>query len=411
MNKLLLIFLGVLFFAVAAHAQSLSVSSVNVDPSPAVPGSYITITAFITNNSQISVPDAQLVLTLRAAGSQTDFPFSLDPTDSPVRDLGTIPGFQTVTAKYNVQVDSAALDGAYDISLQAGQPGRPGGKLEYTINVQARQPILAVISASPTLVQIGQSSELSLQVKNIGSSSAQDITIGVGEDRTVTSAGTVVERDIVPLGAAFAYVPRLSPGEMILVRLPVLVNPSATSKPYFVPITMSFYDSNKTDYASTDYIGLKVNADAHLGVSVAKYDVAPVPGGAATVTIDMFNTGLGAAKLLEAHAEVAWMDLSKKDFFIGTIESDDFDSITLQGKVAPSISPGLHDAKITLIFQNAFGDKQTIEQVVPIRVFSPSELAQQNGDSFPLPLVIAVIVIIVGVWYFRFRKPTNGKAK
>ncbi|QQR92787.1 MAG: hypothetical protein IPJ89_00900 [Candidatus Iainarchaeum archaeon] len=411
MNKLLLVFLGVLFFAVAVHAQSLTVSSVNIDPSPAVPGSYVTITAFIANSSQLPVPNAQAVLTLRGDGAATDFPFSLDPQDSPVRDLGTVPGFQTVTVKYNVQVDAAALDGAYPVSIQVGPAGKPGGKLEFVINVIARQPILAVVSSTPTSVGVGQSSELSLQVKNIGSSTAQDVTIGVGEDRTVTSTGAVVERDIFPLGAAFAYLPRLSPGEMVMIHLPILVNPSATSKPYFVPITMSFYDSNKTNYASTDYVGLKVVAEAQLGVSVSKYDTAPTPGNAAAITIDMFNTGLGAAKLLEVHAEADWMDLSKKDFFIGTIESDDFDSITLEGKVSPDASPGLHDAVITLVFQNAFGDEQTVERTVPVRVFSPSELAQQNGDGFPLPLVIAVIVIIVGVWYFRFRKPTNGKAK
>jgi hypothetical protein len=71
----------------------------------------------------------------------------------------------------------------------------------------------------------------------------------------------------------------------------------------------------------------------------------------------------------------------------------------------------MRDAVITLVFQNAFGDKQSVEKRVPIRIFSPSELAQQNGESFPLPLVMAVVVIIIGVWYFRFRKPANGKMK
>ncbi len=411
MNKLVFIFLGVLFFTVGAHAQALTISSVNVDPSPALPGGYITITAFVTNNSQIPVQDAQFMLQLRKDESKTNFPFSLDPQDSPIRDLGTVPGFQTITVKYNVQVDAAALDGAYAISFQAGPRGKPGGNLEYTVNVRARNPILTVISSTPTTLQLGQNSELRLDVKNIGSSSAQDIRIGVGEDRTVTSTGVVVERDIFPLGAAFVYVPRLAPGESTMVNLPMLVNPSATSKPYFIPITMSFYDSNKTSYSSTDYVGLKVVSAAQLGITVAKYDVFPIPGEVATVTIDLFNTGLGAAKLLEAHAETDWMDLSKKDFFIGTIESDDFDSITLQGKVSAAVSPGLHDAKITLVFQNAFGDKQVVEKMIPIRVFSSSELAQQNGDAFPLPWVIAAIVLIVGVWYFRFRKPANGKGK
>ncbi len=411
MNRNWFVFFGFLVFVSFAHAQAIQVSNVNVDPNPVIPGQFFTIYATVTNAAGANANDVVVNLDLRPNNALTTYPFFLPLVDSPLRNIGALPSFQSAQVQYRVLVDSQAVDGMYAVSLGASQRNQSGGKLEFTIQVVNRKPVLSIISVSPTEVRVGQSQVLELMIRNISSSPARDITIGVSEERTVTSTGVVVERDIIPLGAAFVYLPELDADDSASINLSLLISPTASSKASFVPIKMSFYDSNKTLHAQTDYIGLKVSAEPELGVSVAEYSVPPVSGKVGKVIVDMFNTGLGAAKFLSVQVKADWIDLSKKDFFIGTVESDDFDSITLEGKVSDSVSPGMQTAVVTLTYQNAFGDVQTVEKSVPVRIFSTSEVATQNGNGFPLVQVIIVILVVVGIWYFRFRKPVNGNGK
>ena len=410
-HTITLLFLATIFLTSFAHAQAIQVSNVNVDPNPVIPGQSFIIYATISSVSSSNAQDVIVNLDLRGNSSLTTHPFSLPSDDSSLRNIGSLSSYQSAQVQYRVLVDTEALDGSYPVSISAGESGQSAGKLEFTIQVTNRKPVISIISATPTQALVGHTHELELVIRNIGSSSAHDLTLGVSEDRTVTSTGGVVERDIIPLGAAFTYIPELSAGSTTTVTLSLLVSPATASKASFVPIDIQFYDSNRTLHSQTDYVGLKVSAEPQLGLNVSDYNPSPVPGKASKVTIDIYNTGLGAAKFLSVHIEAPWMDLAKKDFFLGTIESDDFDSVVLDGKVDSAISSGSQDAVLTLTFQNAFGDVQVLEKTVPVRIFSPTEVAAQNGEGFPLMYIVIIVLIIAGVWYFRFRKPKNGNGK
>lgn len=406
---ILLITLAILAFSGFAHAQGVSISSYNVDPSPVSPGQSFTLYAYVNNNTPTPVSNVVFTLDLSATSEDTSFPFSLEPTDTLTRNLGTIPAFTTVQVQYTVLVSPEALDGAYTLRLFAMPEGSSAGAtLDAVVNIVSRAPVISITQSSPTTAQIGETLSLQLTIKNTGSSRAHDIQVGLAEDRTVTTGGTVIERDIVPLGASVVFVPSLDAGQTTTVTLPVQVNPSASSRAYFIPIDVTFFDSADAANTITTTIGLKVAGDPQLDTYVSESDPLAQPGHMARVTIDLFNTGLGPAKFVTVtfpSSDV--VSMSQSQYFIGTIESDDFDSVVADATFA-NVSPGMHSFPIQIAYKNEFGESKTLSKNVDIRVYSSSEVSSTTGGDSPVPLVLAILVIGGLIWWFRFRKPKNG---
>ncbi len=410
MKKVFLVSIFLALFAVSVYAQTVQVDSISADPSPVIPGQTFTLYAYLTNVSSIPAKGVQATLVLGQDSTDTSFPFSIEPTDTLTRELGTVPGFATVQVKYQIQVDSQALDGIYPIVLNVTDSvGSGGGTLTYNVNVVSRKPILSIIQATPTFVKAGETVTIQLTYKNTGSSPAFDILAGLTEDRTVTSGGVIVERNIIPLGAAFAYASTLGVGDTTTISIPLLINPASESKPTFVPITLTYYDSNKTQYTSTDFIGLKVSAEPILNVLTAEAEPLLVPGKLSRLAIDVYNVGLGPAKFVTASVQVDFLAAPQKQFFIGTIESDDFDTLFLDGVVSSSISPGDHPVTVTITAKNEYGDPITVTQILNAKVYSSSAANGNGSEGFPLWIIVLVLVVI-GYWWFKMRKPkATGK--
>lgn len=408
MKQLLVLVLAVIAFSAFAQAIP-TISSYNVEPSPVIPGQNFTLYAYVYNGTATPATDVVFSLELGRDASDTSFPFSIEPTDTLTRNLGTIPPFTTVQVKYIIRVDPAALNGSYPMQLRVGEAGQPGGTLEATIQVLARNPVLSIIELTPSQIGVGETATLNLSLKNTGSSRATDVIVSLREDRTVTSGGAVIERDIVPLGASSQFIASLMPGETSMISIPVLVNPSATSRPYFIPVTLDFYDENKTQYTTTEYLGLKVVGQPSLGLIVADAEPLLTPGKMSRLTIDLFNNGLGPAKFVQARVSSNFFSIPTNEFFIGTIESDDFDSLVLDGVVAANTTAGDHPVNVMITYKNEFGETTVVDEIVNVHVYNASEVPSANGgNDFPL-WIIVIVVLAAGYWWFKVRKPKNGK--
>ncbi len=409
MKHILLLLVALTLFLSTAHA--LQVTSYNVEPSPVLPGQTFTLYAYVYNETTSVAKDAQFILILGKNSQDTAYPFSIEPTDSIVRNLGNIPAFTTVQVQYQVTVNPSATDGIYTIQLLADSASGGGGKLEVPILIFTRTPVLTIVQSSPSTALVGETVNLQLTLKNMGVSPAYDIVVSLAEDRTVTSTGVVVERSIVPLGSASTFVGDLTIGDTKTITVPVSISPTATSKAYFVPVTIDYYDSNHSVYSSTDYIGLKVSGEPELNAYPSDATPLPQAGKASRLSIDIFNTGLGPAKFVTASVSSDVFTSNQSDYFIGTIESDDFDTIIIDSLVSSSVSPGMYPVSVIINYKNEYGDVQSFTKEVQMKVYSSGEANGGNGDSSPLPLIVGILVVAGLIWWFRFRKPANGKGK
>ncbi|MEK6902271.1 MAG: CARDB domain-containing protein, partial [archaeon] len=364
MNRMLLV-LVVSLIALTVPVHALIISSYNADPSPVGSGQSFTLFAYVTNDTQSPAENVTMQLQLGKTPQDTSFPFSIEPTDTLTRSLGTVPPFTTVQVQWQVQVSPQALDGTYPLVFYSFADGKSGGTLTANIQITSNNPVLAVISSTPTTGKSGEETTLHLTVKNTGSSTATDILVALKEDRTVTASGVVIERSIIPLGASSYYIQSLSPGETADIFIPVIVNPAAESQPYFIPVSFEFYDGEKTKSTSTDYIGIKIESSPILSTLVS--DATPLlsPGKKSRVSVDLFNQGLGPAKFVTVSVSSDSFIISQKDFFIGTIESDDFDTIILDGTVPSSVAPGDYSLTLNISYKNEFGDPTIVEKNLP----------------------------------------------
>ncbi len=395
----------------AAFAGNPEIESVNYDPSPVEPGQPFTLWVSVKNDS--SLDSTNMVFELDLSGgdpARTNFPFYLGKDDSPRREVKTVKPYNTHLFQYKVYVDGDALDGEYAIDFRFGDFNKILRSQPYTITVLSRKPQIELISSFPLRAHPGETVEMNLTLKNTGSSNAINVLVGSEEDRTVTSTGVVVERQIYPLGSGFSYVSGLAPGKQATAKLMLSVNYEANIQTYLVPMTVKWQDENKTDYSVTRYLGFKVTDEPALDSIISETEPLPFPGGKTEVTVDLFNRSLAGTRnvVVEVSSEAA-TKINPQKIFIGSLESDDFDSFKTDIWLKPGTQPGEHPLNLKISYRGSDNEELVLETSLPLQVVSAAEAqAAAGGDSSGLFLLL-IVVVVVGFWWWRRRKKKKEK--
>lgn len=406
MRKIIL-FLALVFLAGNVLGGNLTVESVSYDPSPAIPGGHFSLYVQLKNDSKYYAENTVVWLDLSGdTERESAYPFSLGSGVSAQKTLGTINPNKNASAEYRVYVDPSALDGDYNITFTLSEEKTQTKQRKYTITVLSRKPDIEIVGASETDAAPGQDLELDLTVRNIGSSIAKDVLIGLEEDRTVTTSGVVVEREFSSLGASFTFLDSIAPGKEKIARISLVINPEAEQKTYMIPIKLKYKDANLTSYTQTAYIGLKVGQEPELDAVIS--EVAPVafPGGTSQITIDLFNVGIGTAKYVVAELDTEAGKISQEKTFIGTLEADDFDSFKTSISIKPNLKPDqMVPAKLTLKYKNQFGEERTTEKELMLRIGSAEE-AQGANLGLAVLGIIGLLLQLLGLfvaarWAYR----------
>jgi len=383
MKKFLLVFFALLLAGMVS-AVDLDVNSVTYSPSPAVPGEYFDLWVVMKNNTSAESNLVTFNLVL-------EYPFSLDPGVSALKSLGKIRGNDSVLLKYKVRVDAEALNGSYTIRMKMEEEKGSTTSVPYTVDVQRISPQIEIISASPIEIAPGADSEISLELRNIGSGKALDVLIGSIEDRTVTTTGVVVEREIKQLGSSFVFLKELNEGETKNVSILLGVNPEADQQTYMVPITIKFKDEELTEYTETKYIGIKVSENAELDSVISDYSSKPFAGASIEVTFDLFNVGVGDAKsvVVELYSEAGEFENYKQ--FIGTMNADDFDSFKETIKLNSDLQKGEYPVTVKMQYKDQYGVSKTVSKTLVLKVYDITELP---AGEFNIWFYIVVLIVL-----------------
>ncbi len=393
MKKFLLFFL-VLFFVGIVSAVNLDINSVTYSPSPAVPGQYTELWIVVKNKSSAESNPVSFVLDL-------DYPFSLDPGVSAEKQLGTIRGNENLLVKFKVRVNSEALNGSYSIRMKVLEEDGIKKSVPYSIDVLRISPQIEVVSAQPTEIAPGQSIQVNLNLKNVGSGKALNILVGSTEDRTVTSTGVVVEREIKQLGSSFVFLNELKEGQEKTVAIILGVNPEADQKTYMVPITIKFKDEELTDYTETKYIGIKVAENAEMDAVISNYSVKPYSGGTTELTFDLFNVGVGDAKSLVVLLSTEIGEFENPKHFIGTMNADDFDSFKETINLNSDLQKGEYPVQIIMQYKDQYGADKTITKNLILKVY---DVAEVSVSDFNLWFWIVVLIVLFFAGRFVYKK-------
>ncbi len=394
----ILFFLGIL--GTVAFAATPEITQVSYDPSPAVPGTTITILVQLENKDNIVQKDV-------AVSIDDLYPFTV--VEEKEKNLGDIQNYGKALVQFKVYVDPSAENQGYPLTFNIKTKNDPNGVgSPFTIIVSGNQPSLAVVSTSTERLIPGQEKEVLLTIQNIGTSPAYGITIELQEDRTITATGTVVERDIVPIGAATKYIDKVLPGETASATIKLSVNRNATLKNYTLPVSISYRDSSGARTTDTSYIGFKVAGNVEFDATVKEATLPFIAGTTSEVIIELFNKGEGKSDFTIAQISTDFGVVEKPKQFIGTLEPNDVDTIKTKIQVNSDTTTGQKDIVLEITYQDTDATNKKITLNVPVQAYSVADGAALTPAN-PIGIIALIVIILVIIYVGRkiYKKRTK----
>lgn len=388
-----IILLTLVLMAVSAFAAIPEITQVSYNPSPAVPGTTITLLVQIENKDKVTQNGVTVQI-------ENIYPFTVKTSDAEPnpRTVGDISAYGNALVTYTLYIDPTAENTTYELPITVLTKGDPTGKKTlYPIVISGKDPLVKVVSAPNDKLLPGEVKEISLEIQNIGTSTAYDILVELPEDRTITATGTVVERDITPLGAA-EYVQSLMPGEIKTVNMKISVSPTATIKANSLPVSISYRNSTGVITTTTSTIGLNIYGNAILDATL-KDQTGTLSN--EQITLELFNKGPGKAEFILVTLDTNNGVITSPRQFIGTLGPNDVDTVKT-GVVYTTA--GDHTITATITYQDADSTPKTITINVPIK----AQAATDTGTS-PVLIIIIILVIVGLVWNFGFRAKNKKK--
>lgn len=364
-----------------AFAAFPEVTQVSYTPSPAIPGTTITFLVQIENNDSTAQKGVTVSL-------EDTYPFTVKSTESESnpRIIGNIDAYGKALVQFTLYVDSTAENKTYSIPVIVKIQGDASGKkTNQNIIVSGKNPIVKIISVTEEKLLPGEEKEINFTLQNVGTSPANYVILEMQEDRTVTATGAIVERDVTSLGAAATNVGTINPGETKVATLKVSVSNTAIIKNYTLPIMISYNDQTGTRTENISYVGLKVFATADLDATIKEN----LNG---TITIELFNKGLGKAEftLVELEATGAAI-IEKPKQFIGTLGANDVDTV--------KTNINYTQTDVSLKVKISYLDSDAKQKVKEIILNPKGQVTSQEGPNW---LLILVVLVLLGAGIYKF---------
>ncbi len=217
-----------------------------------------------------------------------------------------------------------------------------------------REPILQIekVQYNDTTAP-GNTIMLSFEITNYGSGPAQDITVTLNQtDDKFITPGSSGESHLTTIGA----------GESKKVEFIITLDPDADVGTDSIPVILEYYDESSSDLITkTKDIGLTIGGEVQLITTIESS-----MGSTAKVTIT--NIGTGSAEYLLISASSPY---STKEIYIGSLESDDYETIEIEQFGAGSTYPLTLNLSYKDKYNNEFSEIRTVN-ITPI--FSVGEL-------------------------------------
>ena len=215
------------------------------------------------------------------------------------------------------------------------------------------------------------------------------------------------ENNIIPIGSSEAFVNKLKENddEMFAFKFRVANNlPAGT---YSISYSIR-YEEDNDERKQSGTIGIVVSAEPELEI-VAEIQ-NPIIGQTGKLNIRVVNKGLADARFVSLSVESEDITiLSEKSEYIGTIESDDFESTSFDVAYNKKLSRIL----VNVEYKDFDNNKQTMSTSIPLRAYTRNEaiergiLAKSNTTFYVVSIVILLIVWIL----FRFIRKRRKRLK
>lgn len=408
MRKLAVLILFVIAATLASAAvntvyygksPSISVSLASQDPDPVEPGKIVELSFKLDNQGELAYNVAFGIL--------PEYPFSLLPGETAVKNIGTLGTAQDIASsvfvKYKLKVDQNAVDGSHEIKVRYKTENFESWSTieDITVKVQSKDAILSVerFTTIPEVVAPGSKTKLMVSLRNHATSLLKDIKIILdlgksgNEETPFAPVGSTNEKVISAIG----------PQATLPLEFNLLVDPDAKSKAYKVPLRIEYSDVLNKNYSKTRTITLIVGVEPDLSVYVDTTTVYSA-GKTGEVSVKIVNKGLTDIKFLNVKLDKAegYKVLSPYEVYIGNIDSDDYETADFKINVDKASKEKVI-LPLTIEYKDANNQEYTKKVSLELPLYTNSEAKKlglvENGNKG----ILFAILIIAVVGFFAYR--------
>jgi hypothetical protein len=177
---------------------------------------------------------------------------------------------------------------------------------------------------------------------------------------------------------------------------------------YQIPYTLEFIDEDKNKERKGS-IGVSVKANSELIFSISQENQIVNKEG--TITFKIVNKGFGDAKFLTVKIiPESYTLLSDSDVYIGTVDSDDFETATFDVFYKEK-----NPLFIASVQYKDFDNKNIVKTVnLPIVVYSEDEAVELGiikKNNVPVYIGVVVTLILIWIFYRVMRKYLRNKRR
>jgi hypothetical protein len=377
----IVLILGLFAFSGLVNAQqdydviNLDASNYNYDPAPITPGDEFELWIQLTNNSNNAAENIDFLLEL-------EYPFSLADYDELNGNISYIAPYQTKILKYNLKSDFLVNSDTYTIKFKYKRSGVDVYNVEeYNIDITSQNAIIDIISSDIEKVDIGKSSNINLNLKNLSLQNAKDVFVTLNNSS---------DDKIKVLNLTTKYIAKLNAGQEINLQYSVLADRTIENKSYSLPITISYSDS-QGDYNISRTVGLEIigNPEVLLNIISIGENYKLYTNDVQEIEFEIYNVGNIDAESVYVEANGDFLVASSK-YFVGSIEKDNYDSVDLELNIKDMPS-GTYNLEVIINYKDGDLIEQKITQNIPVEVVNKSK----GGNT--LVSVVSTIGYIIAV--------------
>jgi hypothetical protein len=382
---------------------AIRVTMINQEPDPVDAGQYVTVKFRVEN---IGIDMAKSVV----FQLMPDFPFSLDPGTNATKSVGSLVGVQdannAVTLEYRIKVDPQALSGSTELKLRYNIDSSGWVELP-AFQVRVRRYFLGLsidsIATSQEYFEPGKQNDVTISVKNMADSPMRSVSVSLSLEGTTPFA---------PIGSGTekrAY--SIQPGQTQNFTFGLLTSPDTALGLYKIPIAIEYIDEANNNHTISDILGIVVNAKPEISVRIDSSAIKSA-GSSGKITLKLVNLGIGDVRFLNLKfSDTPDLTIvSGNEQYIGQLSSDDYDTADINAYVARA-NEGIVEIPVTLDYSDAMGNSYEQNESVVLRIYSAAEQRKLgiSSKTSPLWILLIVIIIAVGIVFYRKRKRRSLK--
>ena len=207
---------------------------------------------------------------------------------------------------------------------------------------------------------------------------------------------------LTPVGSSEKSIDEISEGDKETFRFDVKASNDAKINDYDIPYTITYSEDNVVK-TKKGFIGITIEANPELEFVVNTEN--PVIGTDGKIIFKIVNKGFSDARFVSVKiTPQGYTLLSDKEVYIGTVSSDDFETITFD------VHFNTNSRLVAQVEYKNFDNSEVIKNVnIPIEVYTRDQAIQLGIVKKSNTGIYTIFIVLIAIIWFLWRKLNKKK--